>query len=221
MLGGWAVGEATRWRDSRRRKGIAELLRPYRRWFGGQPWSVLLTKGKNPFAVGHVQATPTGSLSRSHAVRPNQWPPLGGQQIAAGGPGAHIIWVIAVCCSQQINGKLHPPSGCEPPPAPAGAVGARRDAPREPPLPEDLVALAASKMKLDKAIAALRRYSLLARDGDTVSLHRLVQTVARDQMPKETLAIWLEVAINSIKIVFRLSLLRFMCGKREKSYFPT
>lgn len=76
-------------------------------------------------------------------------------------------------------------------------------------------------MKLDKAIAALRRYSLLARDGDTVSLHRLVQTVARDQMPKETLAIWLEVAINSIKIVFRLSLLRFMCGKREKSYFPT
>src|SRR5690606_8624952 len=30
------------------------------------------------------------------------------------------------------------------------------------------------KLALDKAIAALRRYSLLERDGDTLALHRLV-----------------------------------------------
>ncbi|MCB9006995.1 MAG: hypothetical protein H6656_06470 [Ardenticatenaceae bacterium] len=57
-------------------------------------------------------------------------------------------------------------------------------------LPEELVALANSKLKLDKAIAALRRYSLLERDGDTLALHRLVQTVARDQMPPELRQIW-------------------------------
>ncbi|MCA9947326.1 MAG: tetratricopeptide repeat protein, partial [Anaerolineales bacterium] len=63
-------------------------------------------------------------------------------------------------------------------------------------LPEELVALAKSKLKLDKAIAALRRYSLLTRDGDTIALHRLVQTVARDQMPPEMRQRWAEVAVD-------------------------
>ncbi len=56
--------------------------------------------------------------------------------------------------------------------------------------------LPTSKRKLDKAIAALRRYSLLTREGDTLSLHRLVQTVARDQMPPEVGQIWAEMAVN-------------------------
>ncbi|MCB8988928.1 MAG: tetratricopeptide repeat protein, partial [Ardenticatenaceae bacterium] len=64
------------------------------------------------------------------------------------------------------------------------------------PLPEDLVALAESKLKLDKAIAALRRYSLLERDGETLALHRLVQTVARDQMPPELRQRWAQLMVN-------------------------
>ncbi len=74
------------------------------------------------------------------------------------------------------------------------AVGAE-----ELPLPDDLVALANSKLKLDKAIAALRRYSLLTRDGDTLALHRLVQTVARDQMPPEIIQDWLLIAVHLLK----------------------
>jgi len=50
-------------------------------------------------------------------------------------------------------------------------------------LPDDLAALRAGKRPLDTAIAALRRYSLVQRTDGMLSLHRLVQTVARDQMP--------------------------------------
>ena len=85
---------------------------------------------------------------------------------------------------------------------PLNLIMAAVGAVREPPLPEELVALANSNMKLDKAIAALRRYSLLTRDGDTIALHRLVQTVARDQMPEETLEVWLKAAIYLIETVF-------------------
>ncbi|MCB9432947.1 MAG: ATP-binding protein [Ardenticatenaceae bacterium] len=62
-------------------------------------------------------------------------------------------------------------------------------------VPEPLRGLAGSKRKLDKAIAALRRYSLLTRDGETVALHRLVQLVARDRMPPELRQTWLRAAV--------------------------
>jgi tetratricopeptide (TPR) repeat protein len=69
-------------------------------------------------------------------------------------------------------------------------------------IPTELVTLAKSKRKLDKAIAPLLRYSLATRQDNQLSLHRLVQTVARDQMPAETAQIWLVAAVNLVKNVF-------------------
>ena len=66
-------------------------------------------------------------------------------------------------------------------------------------VPEPLREMAASKRKLDKAIAALRRYSLLTRDGETVVLHRLVQLVARDRMPPELRQTWLRATVALLR----------------------
>jgi hypothetical protein len=63
-------------------------------------------------------------------------------------------------------------------------------------IPAELVTLAKSKRKLDKAIAPLLRYSLAARQDNHLSLHRLVQTVARDQMPTATVQTWLAAAVE-------------------------
>jgi tetratricopeptide (TPR) repeat protein len=63
-------------------------------------------------------------------------------------------------------------------------------------LPEELAALLADELALNEAIGELRRYSLLARDGDTLAVHRLVQTMARDQMRQERAKIWAEAAVN-------------------------
>ncbi len=50
-------------------------------------------------------------------------------------------------------------------------------------------------LSLADAVAALRRYSLAAREGDSLRLHRLVQTVARDRMPPEVARQWAETAV--------------------------
>jgi tetratricopeptide (TPR) repeat protein len=63
-------------------------------------------------------------------------------------------------------------------------------------LPAELVALAKSKRRLDKAVAPLLRYSLATRQDNHLSLHRLVQTVARDQMPADTAQTWLTAAVE-------------------------
>jgi len=42
--------------------------------------------------------------------------------------------------------------------------------------------VAGGELALDRCIAALRRYSFVTVDGDTVSVHRLLQTVTRDRM---------------------------------------
>ncbi|HEX6385576.1 MAG TPA: hypothetical protein VF177_12975 [Anaerolineae bacterium] len=51
-------------------------------------------------------------------------------------------------------------------------------------MPQELAATVADPLALDEAIAALRRYSLLQREGDTLSIHRLVQAVTRDRRAK-------------------------------------
>lgn len=48
------------------------------------------------------------------------------------------------------------------------------DAPEIESMPEEVVATVADPLALDEAVAALRRYSLLQREGDTLSIHRLV-----------------------------------------------
>jgi len=42
--------------------------------------------------------------------------------------------------------------------------------------------LVASRKRLNATVGALRRYSLVERDGDQLRAHRLVQTVARDEL---------------------------------------
>jgi hypothetical protein len=52
-------------------------------------------------------------------------------------------------------------------------------------LPEPLATLAADTFALNRAIAALRRYSLVERIEDTLTVHRLVQAIGREQLEPE------------------------------------
>jgi hypothetical protein len=63
-------------------------------------------------------------------------------------------------------------------------------------LPEALAAVVVNKLKLNRAVGALARYSLLERDGDMLSVHRLVQAVARERMGKEQAKDWVEAAVD-------------------------
>jgi tetratricopeptide (TPR) repeat protein len=60
--------------------------------------------------------------------------------------------------------------------------------------------LATDPVELDEAIAALGAYSLLTRDADekTLSVHRLVQAVLRDQMDEQNSQLWAERVVQAI-----------------------
>jgi tetratricopeptide (TPR) repeat protein len=53
-------------------------------------------------------------------------------------------------------------------------------------------------LEWDDALAALRRYSLVERSGDSVSMHRLVQAVARDQLSDDARKKWAETAVQIV-----------------------
>jgi tetratricopeptide (TPR) repeat protein len=63
-------------------------------------------------------------------------------------------------------------------------------------------AMAHNRLKLDKAIAELRRYSLLHRrnesDQSTFTIHRLVQIVLKDEMDEQIQKDWVEKAVRTI-----------------------
>jgi len=63
-------------------------------------------------------------------------------------------------------------------------------------LPERLVA--ATPIEFDRAVAVLRRYSLLNVDNEGLSLHRLVQAVQRDEMTGEERHDWAETALRFV-----------------------
>lgn len=69
-------------------------------------------------------------------------------------------------------------------------------------LPESLAQTLTDQVACNKAIAALRRYSLIEKKDDNLSLHRLVQTVTRDQMSEDEQKLWAEVAVNIIDDAF-------------------
>lgn len=69
-------------------------------------------------------------------------------------------------------------------------------------LPEELAAAVADELAFEDAIAALRRYSLLTREGDNVALHRLVQMAARDRLGDEGQPRWAEAALRVINKMF-------------------
>ena len=61
--------------------------------------------------------------------------------------------------------------------------------------PEPLVAVAADPLELDKAVAALRRYSLAEVADQSISVHRLVQAVSAGRMPKAEQERWAVAAV--------------------------
>lgn len=63
----------------------------------------------------------------------------------------------------------------------------------------------ADPLALADAVAALRRYSLVAREGDSLRLHRLVQTVARDRMPPELARQGVETAVYLLRQAYRFN----------------
>lgn len=71
-------------------------------------------------------------------------------------------------------------------------------------LPEKLAAVVADELSFGDAIAALRRYSLLVRQDDSVTLHRLVQLVARDRLPEAEQRYWVEAALRVVNTAFPL-----------------
>jgi tetratricopeptide (TPR) repeat protein len=64
--------------------------------------------------------------------------------------------------------------------------------------------VAADPFALDEAIAELLKYSLLRRDSDaqTLTMHRLVQTVFSDMMDKNTQRQWAERAVRAVNRAF-------------------
>ncbi|HXF41286.1 MAG TPA: FxSxx-COOH system tetratricopeptide repeat protein [Blastocatellia bacterium] len=69
-------------------------------------------------------------------------------------------------------------------------------------LPETLAEVVADEMLLDDAIAALRRYSLLERSEDGLSVHRLVQIVACDRLADDERKKWAEASVRVVNAAF-------------------
>ena len=79
-------------------------------------------------------------------------------------------------------------------------VGALRRAAGQ--LPVVLRAVVSDEIQLDRAIASIRRYSLIERRGDTLSVHRLVQAVIRESIDAGQRQVWLGAAIRVLRATF-------------------
>jgi tetratricopeptide (TPR) repeat protein len=69
-------------------------------------------------------------------------------------------------------------------------------------LPEALSQAVTDPMKLDEALAALRRYSLVKVGDNTLSVHRLVQEVMRDRLAADGRKTWAEAAVRVLNRAF-------------------
>ena len=75
-------------------------------------------------------------------------------------------------------------------------------------IPEELLSqdngLKLNTMMIGKAIAALRRYSLIKRNAEKnlLSVHRLVQAVLQDTLAAETKKQWMQRAVQAVSIAF-------------------
>ena len=67
-------------------------------------------------------------------------------------------------------------------------------------LPESL----ADKLAVNRAVDALQRYSLINATPESLSVHRLVQAVARDRLPDEERKRWAEAAVRLVNGAFPL-----------------
>ncbi len=80
--------------------------------------------------------------------------------------------------------------------------------------------VAADLIKLNIAIAELLKYSLVRRNAETktMSIHRLVQAVLRDDMKKDTQRRWVERTVKAVNRVFQDS--EFTRWQRYDLYIP-
>ena len=69
-------------------------------------------------------------------------------------------------------------------------------------LPPPLAAVALDELELDDAVAALRRYSMVEVENDSLSFHRLAQAVARDKLAADEKKQWAEAAVKLIDRAF-------------------
>jgi tetratricopeptide (TPR) repeat protein len=67
---------------------------------------------------------------------------------------------------------------------------------------EPLATVAADQFLLNDALVALRKYSLIERSDDTISIHRLVQSVTIFQMDENTKNGWIESAVRMVNSAF-------------------
>src|SRR5439155_16436863 len=68
----------------------------------------------------------------------------------------------------------------------------------------NLQPLASDAVKLDTAIKDLRKYSLVRRDPQTqtLTIHRLVQAVLKDEMDEQTQRQWAERTVRAVSSAF-------------------
>jgi tetratricopeptide (TPR) repeat protein len=71
-------------------------------------------------------------------------------------------------------------------------------------LPEALAAALTDQLICNRTIAALRRYSLITKRDDNISIHRLVQLVTRDQLTEDERREWAEAAGTVVNEAFPL-----------------
>ncbi|GAG11015.1 unnamed protein product, partial [marine sediment metagenome] len=69
-------------------------------------------------------------------------------------------------------------------------------------LPEPLADAIADPLAFDKAVATLRRYSLVEVTSDGLSVHRLVQAVNRDRLAEGARKSWAEAAVRLVNDAF-------------------
>jgi tetratricopeptide (TPR) repeat protein len=69
-------------------------------------------------------------------------------------------------------------------------------------LPEPLAATATDKLAMNRAIKALRQYSLIATSGESLSVHRLVQAVVRDRLCQDDRKGWTETVVHLLSSAF-------------------
>ncbi|VUT25671.1 MAG: photosystem I assembly protein Ycf3 [Candidatus Methanolliviera sp. GoM_asphalt] len=69
-------------------------------------------------------------------------------------------------------------------------------------LPEPLAATATDKLAMNRAIKALRQYSLIDTSGESLSVHRLVQAVVRDRLSEDDRKRWTETVVRLLSSAF-------------------
>jgi len=69
-------------------------------------------------------------------------------------------------------------------------------------MPESLAATATDELRLDEALMALRKYSLVEVENETLTIHRLVQAVIRHALDDAATRQWTGVAVHIVNISF-------------------